>query len=142
MAIPWRFLRVLIISLATVPLNSCKKHVERLDVRQVEASVIRAASVEHLQTTIRSIQIDEVINDTSSSKDDARVTVKRRIVIDGVKIEKKDTSNFYNNYSDSVSMSQTKTPSFSMKRLMKQLMLSIVLGLFLFYVGCKALRSI
>lgn len=142
MAIPWRFLRVLIVSLATVPLNSCKKHVERLDVRQVDASAIRAASVEHLQTTIRSIQIDEVINDTASSKDDARVTVKRRIVMEGVKVEKNDTSQFFNNYSDSVSMSQTKTPSFSMKRLMKQLMLSIVLGLFLLYVGCKALRSI
>lgn len=142
MAIPWRFLRVLIVSLATVPLNSCKKHVERLDVRQVEASAIRAASVEQLQATIRSIQIDEVINDTSSSKDDARMTVKRRIVIEGVKVDKNDTSQFFNNYSDSVSMSQTKTPSFSMKRLMKQLMLSIVLGLFLFYVGCKALRSI
>lgn len=142
MAIPWRFLRVLIVSLATVPLNSCKKHVERLDVRQVEASAIRAASVEHLQTTIESIQIDEVINDTASTRDDARVTVKRRIVMEGVKVDKNNTSNFFNNYSDSVSMSQTKTPSFSMKRLMKQLMLSIVLGLFLFYVGCKALRSI
>lgn len=142
MAIPWRFLRVLIVSLATVPLNSCKKHVERLDVRQVEASAVRAASVEHLQTTIGSIQIDEVINDTTSSKDDGRVTVKRRIVMEGVKVDKNDTSQFFNNYSDSVSMSQTKTPSFSMKRLMKQLMLSIVLGLFLFYVGCKALRSI
>lgn len=142
MAIPWRFLRVLIVSLATVPLNSCKKHVERLDVRQVEASAIRAASVEHLQTTIRSIQIDEVINDTASSSDDDRVPVKRRIVIEGVKIEKSDTSQFYNNYSDSISMSETKSPSFSMKRLMKQLMLSIVLGLFLLYVGCKALRSI
>ena len=142
MAIPWRFLRVLIVSLATVPLNSCKQHVERLDVRQVEASAIRAASVEHLQTTIRSIQIDEVINDTASSKDDARIQVKRRIVMEGVKVDKNNTSNFFNNYSDSVSMSQTKTPSFSMKRLMKQLMLSIVLGLFLLYVGCKALRSI
>lgn len=142
MAIPWRFLRVLIVSLATVPLNSCKKHVERLDVRQVEASAIRAASVEQLQATIRSIQIDEVINDTSSSKDDARMTVKRRIVIEGVKVDKNDTSQFFNNYSDSVSMSQTKSPPFSMKRLLKQLMLSIVLGLFLLYVGCKALRSI
>lgn len=142
MAIHWRFLRVLIVSLATISLNSCKKHVERLDVRQVEASAIRAASVEHLQTTIRSIQIDEVINDTASTKDDARVTVKRRIVMEGVKVDKKDSSNIFNNYSDSVSMSQTKTPSFSMKRLLKQLMLSIVLGLFLLYVGCKALRSI
>lgn len=142
MAIPWRFLRVLIVSLATVPLNSCKKHVERLDVRQVEASAIRAASVEHLQTTIRSIQIDEVINDSSRTNDDGRVPVKRRIVMEGVKLEMIDSSQFYNNYSDSVSMSQTKTPSFSMKRLLKQLMLSIVLGLFLLYVGCKALRSI
>lgn len=115
---------------------------ERLDVRRVEASAIRAASVEQLQATIKSIQIDEVINDTASSKDDARVTVNRRIVMEGVKVDKNNTSNFFNNYSDSVSMSQTKTPSFSMKRLMKQLMLSIVLGLFLFYIGCKALRSI
>lgn len=142
MAIPWRFLRVLIVSLATVPLNSCKKNVERLDVRQVEASAIRAASVENLQATIKSIQIDEVINDSSRTNGDGRVPVKRRIVMEGVKLEKIDSSQFYNNYSNSISMSKTMTNPFSMKRLMKQLMLSIVLGLFLLYVGCKALRSL